>query len=145
MDVLDDDSENDSDYDPGAEETKDTEEETEEKGLVGLSRASKRKVDALWLEMVEEDRKSTESIMMKSINYLANRAPQLEKVRVANEIILSNIFGKKIGKRLASYQATPEDEYDAQDIKKRALESVQKVRKRQKITETRRFAGQEIS
>lgn len=145
MDVLDDDSENDSDYDPGAEETKDTEEETEEKGLVGLSRASKRKVDALWLEMVEEDRKSTESIMMKSINYLANRAPQLEKVRMANEIILSNIFGKKIGKRLASYQATPEDEYDAQDIKKRALESVQKVRKRQKITETRRFAGQEIS
>lgn len=145
MDLVDDDSENDSDYDPGADETKSVEEESGDQVLVGLSRASRRKVDALWLEMVEEDRKSTEAIMMKSINYLANRAPKLESVRVANEIILSNIFGKKIGKRLASYQASPEDEYDAQDIKKRALESVQKVQKRQKVTETRRFAGQEIS
>lgn len=145
MDLVDDDSENDSDYDPGADESKDVEQDEEETGLVGLSRASKRRVEALWLEMVEEDRKSTEAIMMKSINYLANRAPKLESVRIENERILSDIFGKKVGKRLAAYQATPEDEYDAKDIKKRALESVQKVQKRQKVTETRKFAGQEIS
>lgn len=146
MDVDDDDSENDSDYVPGAEEEKDFEEEEGgERRLVGLSKAAKRRVNALWLEMVEEDRKNTEAVMMKSINYEANRKPQSEQKRVANEIILSSIFGKQIGKRLAAFQATPEDEYCKEDIKKRALESVQKVAKRRKITETRKFAGQEIS
>lgn len=146
MDLDDDDSENDSDYVPGAEEEKDMEDEGDgERKLVGLSKAAKRRVTALWLEMQEEDRKYTEAMMMKSINYEANRQPQSEQKRVENEVILSSIFGKVVGKRLASFQATPEDEYCKEDIKKRALESVQKVAKRRKITETRKFAGKEIS
>ena len=145
MDVIDDDSENDSDYMPGAEEEKDEEEQESEKVLTGLTKSSRRRVDAIWQEMQEEDRRSVEAIMIKSINYLANRAAQSAEVRQANEVILSNIFGKRVGKRLASYQATPEDEYNPEDIKKRALASVQKVQKKQKITEIRKFAGQEIS
>ena len=145
MDVIDDDSENDSDYMPGAEEEKDEEEQESEKVLTGLTKSSRRRVDAIWQEMQEEDRRSVEAIMIKSINYLANRAAQSAEVRQANEVILSSILGKRVGKRLASYQATPEDEYNPEDIKKRALASVQKVQKKQKITEIRKFAGQEIS
>ena len=145
MDVIDDDSENDSDYMPGAEEEKDEEEQESEKLLTGLTKSSRRRVDAIWQEMQEEDRRSVETIMMKSINYLTNRAAQSAEVRQVNEVILSSIFGKRVGKRLASYQATPEDEYNPEDIKKRALASVQKVQKKQKITEIRKFAGQEIS
>lgn len=143
MDV-DDDSDNDSDYVPGAEEEKSVE-GTEEQILKPLSKSSRKKVEAIWQEMQEEDRKSVEAVMMKSLNYLANRAPRSSEVRRANEVILSTIFGKKIGKRLASIQAVPEEEYNHQNIKKRALESVQQVQKRQKITETRKFAGQEIT
>lgn len=146
MDLDDDDSENDSDYVPGAEEEKDMEEDVGgERKLVSMSKAAQRRVNALWLEMQEEDRKSTEAVMMKSINYEANRKPLSEQKRLANEIILSSIFGKRVGKRLASFQATPEDVYSKEDIKKRALESVQNVAKRRKITETRKFAGKEIS
>ena len=146
MDLIDDDdSENDSDYNPDADEDKEEEEEVLEKKLVGLSGSSRRRVDLIWQQMQEEDRRSTEAVMKRSMNYLANRAPVEEHRRIVNEVILSNIFGKRVGKRLASFQATPEDEYNEEDIKKRARESVQQVQKKRKITETRKFAGQEIS
>lgn len=144
MDV-DDDSDNDSDYMPGADEEKSVEEDDEKQVLKPMNKVSRRKVEAIWLEMQEEDRKSVEAIMVKSINYIANRAPVSTEKRVENEIILSKIFGKRVGKRLAAYQAVPEEEHNPQNIKKRALESVQQVQKRQKVTETRRFAGQEIT
>lgn len=145
MDFIDDDSENDSDYVPGAEEEKSIEGKEETQLLKPLSKSSRKRVEAIWLEMQEEDRKSVEAVMLKSINYLANRAPLSVEVRHANEVILANIFGKRVGKRLASFQSVPDEELGAQDIKKRALESVQQVRKRQKVTETRKFAGQEIT
>lgn len=146
MDVVDDDSENDSDYVPGAEDEKSIEGQEEAQVLKPLSKSSRKRVDAIWQQMQEEDRKSVEAVMMKSINYLANRSPLSQEVRQANEVILAGIFGKRVGKRLASVQAAPEEEgLSAQEIKKRALESVQQVRKRQKVTETRKFAGQEIT
>jgi hypothetical protein len=144
MDV-DDDSENDSDYVPGADEEKSVSDVDTAQVLKPMSKVSRKRVESIWLEMQEEDRKSVEKVMMRSINYLANRAPQSAKIREANEVILSGIFGKRVGKRLASFQLAPQEEYDAKDIKKRALESVQQVRKKQKVTETRRFAGQEIT
>jgi hypothetical protein len=145
MDVIDDDSENDSDYAPEEDSEKGANDvDVNAKELTGLSKSSKRKVDAIWLEMQEEDRISTETVMKRSLNYIMNHGPVDSRTRKNNEIILTNIFGRRVGKRLASYQATPEDVYDAEEIKKRALESVQNVKKKRKIIETRKFAGQEI-
>ena len=65
---------------------------------------------------------------------------------IKNEIILSNIFGKRVAKQLSLGYIIPKENHVSKvDIRKRALESVDKIVKKRKITETRKFAGQEIT
>jgi hypothetical protein len=144
MDV-DDDSDNDSDYVPGVDDEKSVDEGVEKEVLKPLSKSSRKRVDAIWIEMQEEDRKSVEAVMVRSVNYLANRVAHSLEAREEIEAILSSIFGRRVGKRLAALQPVPEEQHDVHNIRKRALESVQQVQKRQKVTETRKFAGQEIT
>lgn len=143
-------SENDSDYNPVNDNTDDIQEINSEnkleKKLTNLSKTSKRNVEIIWNVMQEEDKLYIEMKMKRSINYIKHNYEINNDTRIKNEIILSNIFGKKVAKKLSSFHIIPREEtINTVDIRKRALESVDKIVKKRKITETRKFAGQEIT
>jgi len=143
--LQDDDSENDSDYAPDADVAQEMADEAEGEKIVPMSRAGKRKAAELWEEMQAEDRRGVEVVMKRSLSYSTAPAPTRRKVRQRNESILAGIFGKKAAKLLArTEEAESEAGVGAEDIKERVLASVKRVQKKTKVTEIRKFAGQEI-
>mmetsp|Transcript_25401 Transcript_25401/g.42356 ORF Transcript_25401/g.42356 Transcript_25401/m.42356 type:complete len:280 (+) Transcript_25401:37-876(+) len=155
---LQDDSDQDSDYEPPPEVAEEVD-EAQEKKLVGLSRGSKRKVNALWEQMMGEEQLYTQEKMQKSINFNSKQSKKKNKrVRSENEAILASIFGKKearklIGGKASSSRADLKEandiddatgKVDTGDLKARVKASMKNVQKKTTITETRKFAGQEI-
>ena len=143
----DDDSENDSDYcpenDPEADnEVEDTVQETK---LSVISFGRKRKVDDVWATMQEETSSSkTTSNFSSSSN--SSRSSKKKAGSKKNKDILAAIFGKKqSGKIIDGISSkTPGTKADELRIKETARESVRMLRKKTVVTETRKFAGQEI-
>lgn len=143
MDLLDDDSENDSDYVPEEDVN-----HNEEDGAVvhstipEISHRRKRKAQELFDELLKEDTEYVHkvlghAILPKSMMY---EAPMK---RTRRKII--KFLKKSEGSAEKIPFALPEEEEKSkEELKKEALEIVTQVKKKTKVEEKRRFAGQEI-
>ena len=144
MDLADDDSENDSDYVPGADgddEIEDTNEDNN-KTITDISFSRKRKAKELWEELQQEDRATIDKALRKAVHVVK---PPSAKKADANQKLLANIFGSTVAKSISSKVTTKESKANSEDIKKRIRESVENIQKKTTITETRKFAGESIS
>lgn len=146
----DDSSSNDSDYDP----THDDREEDKEHGatlgregntsIAEISYSRKRKADALWDEMNLQDKLYTQQRMEKSLIRSQSSKPKPVKVSKA-KMILEGIFGRSEAANLIHVADFNNDKsIDDAELKNRVRKSVQSLAKRQTVTETRKFAGQNI-
>ena len=143
----DDDSENDSDYCPenDPEADNEVEETVTETKLSAISFGRKRKVDDVWASMQET------SSLKTATNFCSNSSSSKSSVKKVgskkNKDILAAIFGKKqSGKIIDGISSkTSGTKADELRIKEAARESVRMLRKKTVVTETRKFAGQEIT
>lgn len=143
MDLIDDDSENDSDYEPGAEgEEEEAENNESEKTINDISFSRKRKANALWEELQQEDKSSLEKALARAVH--APKPESASKKANANQKILASIFGKSVAKSISS-KAVSLESAEGEDIKKRLRESVENIQRKTTVTETRKFAGESIS
>lgn len=140
MDV-DDDSDNDSDYAP--EKDKDNaeivDESNGEKSLVDMSASRKRKSNTLWEEMQSEE--------IKFNDFVAKKRPAVKSVAKSKKTqdILASIFGSKVARKLVTTAHEDCSATSAEvDVKALIKDSVNKIVKKQKVTEVRKFAGGEI-
>ena len=152
---YDDDSENDSDYNPledkdaqASEEEDNTNNDVKQLSTITYSR--KRKVDDMWSQMQEEAAAATKpkAARMVSSSLSTGGEPSNKKKKKQTKAldILSSIFGK--GQSMKLLNGVCSDgamDSDTVDIKELARESVKKLVKKEKVTETRKFAGQEIT
>lgn len=145
-DEFDDDSDNDSDYCPendpeaaGAEETGDVKEK-----LSTISHGRKRKVDDLWAAMQEDSVVSnTKATKVGPVTGISTKKKSSSK---KNADILASIFGKKqSAKIIGGITSKSAEGSDALRIKQAARDSVKMLQKKTIVTETRKFAGQEIT
>ena len=144
----DDDSENDSDYCPENDPEADNEEEdtVQETKLSAISFGRKRKVDDVWATMQEETSASkTTSNFSSSSN--SSRSSKKKAGSKKNKDILAAIFGKKQSSKIIDGISSKTSGTNADElrIKEAARESVRMLRKKTVVTETRKFAGQEIT
>lgn len=147
-DVLDDeDSENDSDYCPenDPEADNDIEDAVKETKLSTISFVRKRKVDDVWATMQEEA--SSSKIITTTCSSSSSKSLKKKSGSKKNEDILAQIFGKKQSRKLVDGVSSKnfESKADKLRIREAALESVKMLRKKTVVTETRKFAGQEIT
>ena len=151
---YDDDSENDSDYNPL--EDKDAHASDEEdknddvKQLSTITYSRKRKVEDMWSQMQEEAAASTKpkAARLVSSSLTAGGEPSKKKKKKQTKAvdILSSIFGKGQSKKLLNgVCGDGATDSGTVDIKELARESVKKLVKKEKVTETRKFAGQEVT
>ena len=157
MDVQDaDHSDEDSDYNPEEDGSKDNESVHEAEGekLTTISLKRKRQAESLWQEMKELDVKQTTLKLQKAFTTVkAGGLTQLKKKKNGRaEKILASIFGKKQAGKIVKgsdgfSMATSNGDatISAESISDAIKESVQRVQKKQKIVETRKFAGKEIT
>lgn len=144
-DDLDDDSDNDSDYcpenDPEAAEAEEAHDVKEK--LSTISHGRKRKVDDLWAAMQEDSTiSSTKATKVGPSPGISTKKKSSSK---KNEDILASIFGKKqSAKIIGGVSCKNMDSSDALRIKQAARDSVKMLQKKTTVTETRKFAGQEI-
>ena len=146
-DVDDDDSENDSDYCP--ENDKDAleadEDPVEEEKLSAIPQGRKRKVDDLWAAM-QEELKAPITKKSTSTNSCSSKSSKNKSTSKKTRDILASIFGKKESKNILggaiNRGAARTDELL---IREAARESVKTLQKKTTVTETRKFAGQEIT
>lgn len=139
---MDDDSENDSDYQPGADDDEEEVDNNEnEKTISDISFSRKRKANALWEELQQEDKATVEKALAKAIRSKNESTP---KNSSANQKILAGIFGNSVAKSIASKTGSKESA-SSEDIKKRLRESVESIQRKTTVTETRKFAGESIS
>lgn len=142
-----------------------------EKKLVTFSAKTKRTVDQLWRSMQDEDRRYVQLKMGSSLHPLRHGPKDNISIIRHNFEVLKDIFGSTVAKQItvaSSYDVIPSDDdnrYNSSaengsilvtsnneadgscgtaELRKRALESVEKVVKKRKVTETRKFAGKEI-
>lgn len=172
---IEDDSDNDSDYRPdddgdGIDGSSNGGNQSEKK-LVTFSASTKRTVDQLWRSMQDEDRRYVQLKMDCSLNPLRHGPKGNVSIIRHNFLVLKEIFGSRVAKQItvaSSYDVIqPEDDNryspaenggileisnevadgssGTAELRKRALESVEKVVKKRKVTETRKFAGKEIT
>lgn len=151
---LDDDSENDSDYNPNDEPGEVSDGEKEEVSLLqGFSSSRKRKVNELWDSMVTEDTAAVSALMKKSNGSTArssNISSSTTKKKVnrlkRNEDILASIFGKCQAKNIVRKSKIEEDKpaTSSAELKSQIEASLQKIQRRTKVTEVRKFAGKDI-
>ena len=170
---IEDDSDNDSDYRPEDDNDlcdKSNGGNLLEKKLVALSNKTKRTVDQLWRSMQEEDRTYVQLKMNSSLHSLRHNLDVDDSCRKHNFQILKDIFGLKVAKQITSTHSidghnersdmesnrdqmveiqtksiiSTDESRGPTDLRKRSMESVGKVVKKRKITETRKFAGKEI-
>jgi hypothetical protein len=151
MDVLDD-SENDSDYVPGNSDNEEPELEervTDNPASEIADRVRKRKVDAMWDEMVREDKKHCSEKLEKSINKSKSSQVQRKGARAANSLILASIFGKTVATSLCRDNETSAlnreiVERPSKILKAKALKIAEGVLKKTKVVEVKRFAGEDV-
>jgi len=169
---IEDDSDNDSDYNPGDDgdgiEDHSSRDNHLEKKLVTLSATTKRTVDQLWRSMQEDDRRYVQLKMGSSLHPLKYNSESDGNITRHNFQVLKEIFGPTVAKQLTVTVASSliyNENHDSRaengdilvmsseiidgssgtvELRKRALASVEKVVKKRKITETRKFAGKEI-
>lgn len=172
MNLMDDDSENDSDYVP--EEDPDfVPNEVEEKGeeIKSITFGRKKKAQELWDELQREDQQYMKSHLSKSISfnssYFSVEVPTNKIVRK-----LKSYFGLKKTKpkkgsaapsSSSSSKKRPREEEESTgnpveqsiegdgsnkanetEIRQRAMEAISQIKKKSKVEEVRRFAGQSI-
>lgn len=169
---IEDDSDNDSDYRPG-DDGDDVDGSSNggnhlEKKLVTFSATTKRTVDQLWRSMQDEDRRYVQLKMDSSLHPLRHGPKGNVSITRHNFQVLKDIFGSTVAKQItvaSSYDVIPSEDDNrcssaenggilaisnevadgTAELRKRALESVEKVVKKRKVTETRKFAGKEIT
>jgi hypothetical protein len=146
-DEFDDDSDNDSDYcpenDPEAAGAEETGGNVIEK-LSTISHGRKRKVDDLWAAMQEDSVVS--NTKATKVGLATGVSTKKKSSSKKNEDILASIFGKKqSAKIIGGVSCKNSDGSDALRIKQAARESVKMLQKKTIVTETRKFAGQEIT
>lgn len=147
MNVDDDDSDNDSDYVPGDDEEKDV----EQKETVLLNIASnkrKRKASALWDEICVEDHEYVTSKLSKSAFRYTDQLFEEPPRRVRAKI--RRYFKQLAGRRADGPEDSPDEDKTANkdemhaDLRKELVEAFQRVKRKTVVTESRKFAGQEI-
>ena len=145
MDEYDDDSSsNDSDYHDEGEENKEVI-EVESKGITELTTKRKRELDAIYNEMIENDRLETKSKIIKaSPNYHENFKKTNTQTDSMQQMLLS-IFGSKSKQHRSSDSTNKRAMTSSVDNKQRIQNAIKNLIKTTKITEKVKFAGQEIT
>eukprot|EP01041_Mallomonas_annulata_P000575 gene576-1106_t len=137
------DSEDDSDYAPENEVDEGGDSESNKiEGLKTLSHARKRKAHELWEEMQNNNKEYTSKIMGKALNNKKDKKP-IKKSEKMQEF-LSTVFGSD-KKAIAKCVQRSNIKLDSADLKEAAKASVDKLQKKQTVTEIRKFAGQSIT
>ena len=165
MRALSDDSDtDDSDYDPTKDTTRgkddsDDEGDTKPKDevLKDISYLRKRKANDLWDELNASDRADTEAVMSKSKlglgNIKDNKSNKKKKRNFAKvKSVLAGIFGNTQAITLIDKTKTSSTssggkgggEASSEKLKEAIRQSVKSVQKKQKVEETRKFAGQNV-
>ena len=147
----------DSDYDPTHNEGGDdavaassagrVQSREEGTSLPEMSYSRKRKANTLWEEMNSIDKEYTRHRMERSLPSLNSSRIKPTK-SVKSKRILEGIFGKTETASLlqiADFSKGTNCTIDNVDVKERIRKSVQSLAKRQTVTETRKFAGQNIT
>ena len=147
------DSDADSDYNPDKDpDAVHDEDEIDNKddGMKQLSTMTfsrKRKVDDMWAQMQEDDAVSSKPKVVIGGGSSGDGQKKAKKSKQQAKAldILSSIFGKGQSKKILKGVSNDDACTGSVDIKELARASVKKLAKKEKITETRKFAGQEIT
>ncbi len=140
---VEDDSENDSDYEPGKDDENDNDNDAadDNTGLTDISFSRKRKSNSLWDEMQQEEKKYCTSF--KHGFTKDNKPTQTTKKLKKNQQVLAQIFGNTVAKKLTEITSLESD--SLQPVSNGdALSAVKKIQKKSKIIEVRKFAGESI-
>ena len=144
----DDDSENDSDYNPDndAEASDDGGVGEEVKGVSKISFRRKTKMDTIWDEMKALDEKETRDRMSKAFKHVSipEKMTRKRKHAAQFDLMLRSIFGGEQAKSQSKRGDENLASLDPNTIKAEAEMAVKQLRKKVKVAEVRKFAGQEI-
>lgn len=140
----DDDSGNDSDYNPANDPEVSDKDAGEEVAVISnMSHRRKRKVDSIWDEMIECDKREIREKMNQALTSspIEQITKSRRKLNVRLHNMLRSIFGDRMISKTTSQNCSNED---SQHVKEVAENAVKHLRKKVKIAEVRKFAGQEI-
>ena len=151
------DSEEDSDYQPLSDNEDDEDANAGQKKSIGtgMSGSRKRKIDTLWVEMQQEESSymtSFQKKISKNRNVEGN-GKNMSPKRKKTLDILSSIFGPLEAKKLCVAELGSKRTNDTKEsknqevepsVRKEALELIKKVKRKVKVVEKRKFAGEEI-
>jgi len=151
------DSEEDSDYQPLSDNEDDEDANAEQKKSIGtgMSGSRKRKIDTLWVEMQQEESSYMTSFQRKisKNRNVEGNGKNISPKRKKTLDILSSIFGPLEAKKLCVAELGRKRTNDAKEsknqevepsVRKEALELIKKVKRKVKVVEKRKFAGEEI-
>ncbi len=156
MNLMDDDSENDSDFVPDPDE--DDESLGDKRNRKGhtiqdqiLSKKRKRKVDTIWEELQEEERTYLETRRALDIaqfqgHYLME-IPCRKRSKLQIAAFMHEVFGTSnlVEAGFTGKGVTVADATDAAVLREAAEACVRHLKKKVVVQETRRFAGQDIT
>ena len=145
------DSEEDPDFQPDEKENDESDHENAK--IIGnrMSGSRKRKVDLLWEELQNDENKYLKSVNDK-VKRNDRKVVHSDKLQSSfNVKILSSIFGPTEAAKLCHTNVKREIAKDASNgkekgnsIREDALELIKKVKRKVKVVEKRKFAGEEI-
>lgn len=155
----DDDDSSDSDYDPSKDKTdkgsdcddEDTHVIAKVRELKDISFSKKRQVDSIWDEMNAADKTETQQRLEKVRRQPASKGSTSKNKSSKAEKMLAGIFGKSQASLIIGSSSgtggrrSCSDEAGGESLKETIQKSVQSLQKRQKVNETRKFAGQNIT
>lgn len=113
-----------------------------------ISATRKRKANEAYNALLQEDQRNLESTLNKaklSTSGSSEKKPSMKQMK--NEAVLASIFGKNAAKKLlktSSFVHRNSNDNNDLNTKEMITAAVKKIQKKQKIVETRKFAGQEI-
>ena len=156
---VDDSDDSDSDYDP-AQETEVVEEGLEEDEskttLSGIGFKRKRVAEDIWKTMLQDDEKrETKKNILRPMSdvtiakiYNANEEKKGQKEKVSSQLsdMMTMIFGskKKTETAVSKKSRIKSDNEHSSSVKDILKDSVKTLKKKEKVIDTRKFAGQEI-
>lgn len=152
------DSEEDSDYQPVSDNDSDENCDAKQKKSIGLgmSGSRKRKIDSFWVEMQQEETSYMTAVQKKTnmTRNLEDSDKKLPAKKKKSLDILSSIFGLQEARKLCAAKLEPksvtntvkesESSGAESSVRKKALELIKKVKRKVKVVEKRKFAGEEI-
>ena len=142
----------DSDYDPNVansviESTNNCDRENDNYTLKDISYTRKRKANLLWDEMNAIDKKELEEKLMRVKKIKPSTTIKRSTCKKA-KLILDGIFGKSqsavILQKVSSISNSTDD-ISSVSIKEAIKKTIKSLPKIQKVNETRKFAGQNIT